>query len=53
MQYIQNIISYFLFLFIAFVYFAQEYIPLDLQSRGIYILARNNVSEVLKPLLTF
>ena len=28
-------------------------LPLDLQSHGIYILARNNVSEVLKPLLNF
>ena len=35
----------FLFIFIALVYFAQEYIPLNLQSRGICILAQNKLMQ--------
>ena len=37
-------LQYFLFLFIAIIYFAQEYIPLDLQSR-ICILAKNKLVQ--------
>ena len=38
-------IHYFLFQLFALTYFAQEYIPLDLQSRGMCILEQNKLVQ--------